>query len=70
MERTRVSSSDIASVGYEEVSSTLEIEFNSGGIYRYLQVPYHVYKELMAAPSHGKYFHRAIKSFFTTIRIR
>ena len=33
MERIPVESSNLASVGYDSDSLTLEIEFNSGGIY-------------------------------------
>lgn len=33
MERENVSSSNLASVGYDEENEILEIEFNHGGIY-------------------------------------
>lgn len=59
MNRQYVSFSDIKSIGYE--NNTLEIEFHSGGIYQYFDVPQEVYIELMNAESHGKYFHRNIK---------
>lgn len=39
MDRETVQSSNIASVGYDLSSSTLEIEFKSGGIYQYSGVP-------------------------------
>jgi hypothetical protein len=51
-----VSSETIASVGYDKDSSTLEIEFASGGVYRYYGVPPSVHEALMAAGSHGRYF--------------
>ncbi len=40
-----VSSSDIASIGYD--GSTLHILFNSGGLYAYYNVPESVYNGLM-----------------------
>lgn len=61
MNRTPVESSNLASVGYDESSQTLEIEFNHGGIYQYFNVPILVYQGLMAAGSHGQYFDRKIK---------
>jgi hypothetical protein len=61
MERSRVVSSDIASVGYDALSSILEVEFNTGSIYQYRGVPESVYFALMNAPSHGQYFARHIK---------
>ena len=56
MERQPVSSSNLASVGYEEASATLEVEFVDGGIYQYFGVPSEVHAGLMAAGSHGTYF--------------
>lgn len=61
MIRKFVSSSNLESVGYEEETQTLEIEFNKGGVYRYFEVPKKVYLELISASSHGAYFHRYIK---------
>ncbi|WP_210636056.1 KTSC domain-containing protein [Streptomyces sp. GESEQ-13] len=63
MNRSPVVSSNITSIGYEAARMLLEVEFSSG-IYQYDAVPEHVYLELMAAPSHGRYFARAIKDRF------
>lgn len=57
-----VSSTDIASVGYE--SSTLYICFHKGGTYAYYNVPESVYAGLMSAGSHGRYFHAFIKGMY------
>lgn len=64
MERVSVVSSDLASVGYERTSLTLEIEFQNGAIYQYFDVPEHVHDGLMAAPSKGRYFNAHIKGVF------
>lgn len=61
MERQTVSSSNLAFVGYDPQSQTLEIEFNHGGVYQYHNVPTSVYSGLMNASSHGQYFDRNIK---------
>jgi KTSC domain len=61
MNRTPVSSSNLASVGYDSSSQVLEIEFLHGGIYRYSGVPSSVFSGLMAASSHGSYFDQHIK---------
>lgn len=61
MERIQVSSSNLASVGYDSNSATLEIEFNHGGVYQYSGVPEDVYLGLMNASSHGQYFDRYVK---------
>lgn len=39
MLRDPVSSSNIASIGYDPGSETLEIEFTNGSIYQYFNVP-------------------------------
>lgn len=69
MQREAVSSSDIKSVGYDTNAQTLEIEFHSGGVYQYFSVPDDVYNSLMAADSHGKYFHAHIKSRFRYAKV-
>ena len=62
MKRQNVISSDIASVGYDENTQVLEIEFLKGGsIYQYFNVPNSIYTGLMNASSHGQYFDRHIK---------
>lgn len=61
MERQPVSSSSMASIGYEEASCTLEVEFLSGCIYQYFGVPADVHAGLMAASSHGSYFNTNVK---------
>lgn len=61
MERQYVSSSNIASIGYDQDSMVLEIEFLSGAIYQYYDVPKSIYEGLMAADSHGKFFAAYIK---------
>ena len=61
MERTPVESSNLASVGYDPTSATLEIEFRKSGIYQYFGVPSSTYDELMSAGSKGTYFDQNIK---------
>jgi len=68
--RQPVSSSDLRSVGYDSSTNTLEIEFNSGGVYQYYGVSLAVYQGLMNAPSHGKYFHAHIKGVYRYTRIK
>lgn len=63
MQRTPVTSSDIASIGYDSQLKTLEIEFHSKhSVYQYFNVPEQAYNELMNARSHGKYFNQYIKN--------
>ena len=64
MERQPVTSSNINSIGYDEATRTLEIEFNNGTIYHYFDVPIYVYQELINAPSHGKYLAANIKGVY------
>jgi hypothetical protein len=70
VEHISVSSSNIASVGYDIATCTLQIKFHSGGLYEYYDVPYAVYQGLMNASSHGKYFHQYIKNVYPYKRLR
>jgi len=60
MDRQRVSSTDLSSVGYE--NGVLEIRFHNGGTYQYYGVPESVYHSLMNASSKGTYFGRYIRN--------
>jgi hypothetical protein len=64
-----VESSDLSAIGYDASSATLTIEFRSGGVYEYSQVPYREFLELLNAESHGKYFHQNIKDQFPYRRV-
>ena len=62
MNRTEVDSSQIKSVGYDEATLMLEVEFRySGSVYTYFDVPKSEYDAMMAAESVGKYFNANIK---------
>lgn len=61
MERTRVSSSNLGSVGYDPATRVLEVAFLNGGVYQYSGVPASVYSGLMSASSHGSYFDAHVK---------
>ena len=67
MQMRPVSSTDIASIGYEK--TTLYISFHKGGTYAYFNVPQSVYAELMSATSHGRYFHAFIKGRYSYQKI-
>ncbi len=69
MERIPVSSSNIASVGYDVETQTLEVEFLHGGIYQYFGVPVEIYEAFMGASSHGQFFHYNIKNHYPFARI-
>jgi len=70
MDRQRVSSSNLRSIGYDATSSTLEVEFNSGGVYQYSGVPEAVYEALMRASSKGSYLNNHIKDRYHCRHVR
>jgi hypothetical protein len=69
MDRLPVSSSNLASVGYDEVGLVLEVEFLYGGVYQYTGVSKTVYDELMGAASLGGYLARNIKPRYPFRRV-
>lgn len=56
-----VESETIAKIGYDINTSTLRIEFVSGGTYDYSKVDADTAASLIFARSHGKYFHARIR---------
>lgn len=69
MERQRVASSNLHSVGYDSDSMSLEIKFLSGGVYQYSGVPEDRYAGLMRAGSKGGYFDSYIKNRYPTRKV-
>lgn len=61
MHRIPVTSSNIRSVGYDQQSAVLEVEFTSGDVYQYFNVPEHLYRGLMSASSKGQFLNDNIK---------
>ncbi|GAB16798.1 hypothetical protein GOEFS_014_00400 [Gordonia effusa NBRC 100432] len=69
MRRNPVSSSSLASVGYDETTRTLEVEFNSGSAYQYFDVPMSTYTELTTADSIGRYFVEHVRDAYRHRRL-
>lgn len=69
MEREPVDSSNIATIGYDVDSETLEIEFLRGGVYQYFDVPEQVYEDIISADSAGKYLNSNVKGVYRYSKI-
>lgn len=69
MQRKRVNSSKLRSVGYEEATRTLEIEMSNGQVYQYSGVYPEVYRRLMAAPNPTAFYDDKIADEYTAKRV-
>lgn len=65
MQRKRVSSTELFSVGYDAEKSQLEVELLNGSIYLYSGVARMIYEELMASKTKYRYYVNYIKSSFS-----
>jgi hypothetical protein len=70
MNRVRVVSSNIRSVGYEADIEILEVEFTSGSIYQYFDVPESEYEGLMNTSSKGRYLNQNIKDCYRYVQVK
>jgi len=61
MNRFLVASSNIATIGYDAATSTLEIEFQGGSVYQYFDVPERIFTALRTATSPGTFFDSNVK---------
>ena len=61
MQRTSVTSATIRSIGYDARIAILEVEFNSGDVYRYFSVPEHLHRNLMSSVSKGQFLNEHIR---------
>lgn len=63
---TPVRSSHLKSIGFDERTGTLAIQFREGGTYFYHGISGIVHADLMNAPSKGRYFRANIRSRYKT----
>lgn len=61
MLRLVVKSTAITSMGYDERNRILEIEYKNGSVYRYKEVPRHVWDELKRSDAIGAYVNANIR---------
>jgi len=69
VQRVNVSSSALISLGYDEETQTLEIEFKNGRVFQYKGVPHSTYEWLVRAPHKGGLFNRLIRDRFPEVDV-
>ena len=69
LERQPVKSRILRSVGYDDSTKNLEIEFQTGLVYQYSGVPPKVYMDLMRSSEVGKYFSEKVRPRFQTKQV-
>ena len=68
--RQFVGSSALVSVGYSKRLHSLEVEFTNGAVYRYLEVPPKVYRNLMEAESKTRFYDVNIRGHYSSVHVR
>jgi hypothetical protein len=67
--RTPVKSSNLKSVGYDEKTSTLEVEFATGTVFQYADVPKKVFGAMMTADSVGSFFANNVRQAYPGMKV-
>ena len=70
MERKKVSSSSIRSVGYDERTRLLEVEFSDGRVTQYSGVSAEIHRRMMSTPSIVSYFRDNVEESFAAKRVK
>jgi len=68
--REPVHSTAIARIGYSKRRRILEIQFVNGAVYRYLDVPPAVHRDLMSAESKTRFYDSNIRRHYQSILVR
>jgi KTSC domain len=68
--RQSVESTAIAKIGYSKRRHILEIEFVNGAVYRYLNVPSNLYRNLISAESKARFYDSNIRRHYHSVLIR
>ena len=69
MDRVPVQSSNVAEVGYDPTTMTLEVAFRNGTVYQYFDIPEILYQELLHAESVGKFLNTQIKNNYRYVKL-
>lgn len=64
MESYRINSTVIKTIQYDEENKILELEFWSGGVYQYKDLPKYMLEWLINAPSVWKFFEDNIRNYY------
>ena len=67
--RISVNSTNVASIGYNADARVLEVEFRSGRIYRFFDVPAASYHDFLLAGSKGRHFARQVRGKYPFMRM-
>ena len=70
MDRKRVNSSRIRSIGYDEKNQILEVEMSNGQVWQYTKVSPEVHRRFMAAPSPTSFFEDRIEEDYGAREVR
>ena len=70
MHETSVDSTSISLIRYEPAYRILEVQFKSGEIYQYFDVPARTYRMFQRAPSKGAFLNYYIKNKFHYVRAK
>ena len=70
MKRTKVLSSNIIAIGYEDKQHMLYVTFSSGSEYVYEHVSKNLYKDFIEAKSKGRFFGINIRKKYKGEKIR
>jgi len=68
--RQRVHSHALASVGYSKRLHALEVEFVSGAVYRYSNVPPQLYRDLLSAVSKAQFYDTNVRGHFPSVHVK
>jgi KTSC domain len=68
--RQSVHSRALASVGYSKRLHALEVEFVSGAVYRYSNVPPQVYRDLLSAASKAQFYDTNVRGHFPSVHVK
>jgi KTSC domain len=69
VQRTPVTSTNVAEIGYDDSRRILEVLFKNGTLYQYFDVPPQEYQALLQAGSLGQYLNANIKGRFRYARV-
>ena len=69
MDRIKVTSQMIRSVGYDKAGRVLEVEFSNASVYQYKGVEESVHRDMMRGKSIGQYFIANVKNRYNCDKI-
>jgi hypothetical protein len=69
MEMVPIDSDGVRAIGYDPATQTMHVEFETGALFEYYEVPPDVYQTFMASSAKGSFVSQVLEPGYRSVRL-